>query len=94
MKQFWNWLVISSADPETISLSVRGIIGGILTAITILLGLANIHVASDQVTIAVDATVKLVQAIAAFISAYAFLYGIIRKIYLTATGQNPTPLLG
>ena len=85
-KTFWNWLVVSSADEDKLSLTLKGIFGAAVTTLTVVLGFANIHV--GDLTPVVDALITLIQAIAAVVSAVVTLYGLVRKVVLTITGEH------
>lgn len=89
LKVVWQWLVKSSADPERISLAVKGFLGGLVTVLTIVFGLAHIQVGSQDLSSIVDAIVSVVQAAAGFVSAIVLVVGLVRKVWLTIKGENP-----
>lgn len=81
MDKFWNWLVVSSADPEKYSLTIKAVGAGLVTVLTVVLGFARIP--AGDFTPVVDGLVVVVQAFFGLVSALAFLYGVFRKLYLT-----------
>lgn len=89
IKKGWNWLITSSADPEKVSLTFKGIVTGLATGLTILLGVAHINVGS-QLTTLVDATVSFVQQVLVVISIGVTIVGLVRKLWITIQGQKPT----
>lgn len=91
IEKVWDWLVWSSADPEKLSLTVKGVLAGIGTLITVVIGVANVHLpegAPALLTQIVDATVLAVQAIAGAVSALAAVYGLARKLLITFKGWH------
>lgn len=85
---FFNWLVLSSADAGSLSLTVRGFLLGLVPTASLLLGLAHIKVGSDQLNSLVDGVVALLQAVLAVVSAVVFLVGLGRKLWTTFKGTN------
>lgn len=88
MKKIVNWVVLSSKDPNKFSLTVKGVLGGAVTLLTIFLGTQNIELPSEMLTAVVEAVVVAMQAFFALVSAVAVVWGAIRKILLTIKGQN------
>ena len=89
--KIWDWLVWSSANPNQLSLTVKGMLTGIVTLITVGLGVAHIPLpggATALLSQIVDATVTAVQAIAGAVSAIAVVVGIIRKLVETVKGTH------
>lgn len=86
MKELFSWLVTSSADPARLGLMVRGLLVGIVPAISFMMPLACslIHVCVDLSAIspAIDAIVQIVVALATVISGGMILLGLIRKAVL------------
>lgn len=84
----WNWLVWSSQDPTTVSLSVKAFLTAGVTYGTIAAGMAHISLPSDLLTQLVDAIVAIVQSALMLGSALLTVIGIIRKIKSTIDGTN------
>lgn len=88
IETIYTWLMVSSANPENTSLTIKAALAGAITIGTMFLGLANIHVGSADTTAFVDEVIAIVQAIAALVAGVTGLYGLIRKIWLTLKGQH------
>lgn len=90
MKTIWNWLVVSSADPEKTSLTLKA--AAVLTVPTILntinlscgIGIACFGVTSTDINSAVNAGVGVIEGVLYVFGGVAFLYGFVRKIVLTS----------
>lgn len=74
IKKFLNWLVFSSANPEAISLTVRGFLLANIGTIIFILQMF-------QVSWSVDYTTELIQAISVAFGSAIALIGLFRKIY-------------
>jgi hypothetical protein len=77
MANFLNWLITSSADPNKLSLAVKGFLLGIAPIAMLLFGLTQ----TDFGTL-VDTVVNLVFWITSGIAAIQVLFGILRKVKL------------
>lgn len=86
MSTFFRWLIVSSSNPEKISLTVKAFLGGLVIVITAVCGLAGIHV--GDLTPLVDPAIAIIQAVLGLVSAAAFFYGLVRKVILTARGEH------
>ena len=83
---FLTWLLVSSKDPEKLSLTIKGILVGILPVLSAVFGLANVQL--GDLTPIVDAIAAAVQTFIAFVAAAIALYGLVRKVILTLTGSH------
>jgi len=83
-----RWLLQSSADPSEVSLTIKGLLIGVVPVLMTVLGLAHINLGQDQITGLVDGLVGFVQAALTLISAIATLWGILRKIWLTVFASS------
>ena len=79
----WEWFVISSINPEKISLTVRGIAIACIPFAVILFRTFNIHIGEGLLVDSFDALEKLIIAVGALISASLTLWGFGRKIWQT-----------
>lgn len=77
MKNNINKLLKSSADPEKLSTTVKGILLAIVPVIIMVTGLEQ-----EEVNTLVNAIVQVVFLGASLISACQIIYGLARKIYL------------
>lgn len=84
----WEWLVVSSADPYKVSLSVKGFLLTISSFIVPVVALLGHTLDNEQVQNIVDAIAVTIQSFLAFVGSIVFLVGVIRKLYLTFTGNN------
>ncbi len=78
-----RWLVLSSADPAQVSLTVRGFLIGLIPFLMMLAGFAQINVGSEQLTAIVDATANIVQTVLALVAGVMTAYGLLRKLWIT-----------
>jgi hypothetical protein len=79
-----GWLLVSSADPSSVSLTIRGMLIGIAPATIAVLNLAHINLGQDQLTALVDGFVNLLQAVLTVISMAITFYGAVRKVWNTS----------
>lgn len=87
MKNFFHWLLTSSADPSKLALTVKGGLGVVVTLVVALSPLFHLNIGSDQLNAIADALVQVVTIAASLVSAVAFVVGLIRKIKT----NPPTP---
>lgn len=83
LQKFFNWLVLSSADPTQSSATVKGILGGFATTILMVSPLLHVHVGSDQLSNTIDLLVQIFTAVLGVVSTVTFILGAVRKVYLT-----------
>lgn len=69
-----NWIVTSSANPEKVSLTVKGALIAIIPSLLVFSQMMHWGWSNDQLTL-------VVEAIASIVSAFLVCVGIIRKIY-------------
>lgn len=95
-KNVWAWLRWSSADPARMSLTVRGILIGIIPTV---LYIASMACGFGVVCLGVDepllnqfaeSVAAAVQAFFTLVAAVMVVIGFIRKVILTAQGNTPT----
>jgi hypothetical protein len=93
---FINWLVTSSADPNSYSLTFKGAamlaVPWILQALNVVCGLAIVCFAVDQnvLTSAIDTVANIIYLVFTLVGSAAFLFGLGRKIWL-GRWSAPTP---
>lgn len=78
MKQIFDWVVKSSADPEKVSLTIKG---GIVLA-------AFVGIDSSVVTQVGNELAHLIATLGIAVSSGVTLYGLLRKIYITLTDTD------
>jgi hypothetical protein len=92
LDKFFNWLLVSSNDPQEVSLTVKGVLLGAVPAIMSVAGVAHLNLGSDALTAFFDVVVGFVQNALAVVASVVALYGAIRKLWLTVfKGTSSTP---
>lgn len=84
MNKILDWLILSSKDPQKVSLFIKGALGW---AATLAIG-AGVQASELDFSAAIDQIGNLVYLALTFGSTAVAAYGAIRKIYRTMTGQN------
>lgn len=92
---FIQWLVLSSNDPAKLSLSVRGFLVGLIPAILTMLSAACgfgivclVGVDATWLNRIVDLVINIINGLLGVVAATMMIYGMLRKVFLTATGTN------
>lgn len=80
--------MLSSANAQEYSLTVKAILTGTVTWLSIVLGAGHIALPWDLVTQIVDSTVQLVQNLLVVVSTVTALAGLVRKLWKTIQGTN------
>ncbi len=96
LKLIWEWIVTSSENPQKASLTIKGILAGIVMYAGLASGVFHFSIntvdatnAVTAITAAFQATLTLVSYAIAAYSAWSTAYGALRKIAITATGKHP-----
>lgn len=76
-----NWLVISSANPDKVALTVKGALIGAIPVLILVASAFHWNWTTDQIT-------QIIEGITAFVSGFLVLVGLVRKIFLTIV-QTP-----
>ena len=84
-----NKLFASSINPEKLSLTVKGILGGIATFVVSLAVLFGVNITQGDFQMAINGVGDFIVAIGAVISTAMVIYGGIRKI-VVAFRKPPT----
>lgn len=88
-KKIVAWLVLSSENSQQVSLTIKGVLGGAVTILTIVLGFAHLNVPGPEVfSQLIDMFVGIVQMLLLLVSSVAAIFGLLRKIYSTVIGEN------
>lgn len=86
--KIFQWIMVSSKDPNKVSLTIRGILVGAITYIVFFAGVFHFNVdQGDLNSLAVQLS-DIVQMTLTLVSAVATTVGLVRKIYRSITGQN------
>ena len=82
------WIVVSSADPTEVSLTVKAALVAVLPMIMAVAGLAHVNLGDNQLTTVTNAIVMFIQGALTCVAAAMALYGIIRKRYYSAVSRT------
>ena len=88
LKNVWNWLVLSSANANKISLTVKGVLMSILPVLLYVMPMFNIQTSHDQLASVVNDIGTIIVVFGGAVSAGVTVYGLLRKIGTTLTGNN------
>lgn len=88
MKKIIAWLVLSSKDPQKVSLMIKGILTGAVTYIIFFAGMFHINLVQTDLNQIIEGLVKIIEVALTLFSAIATLVGAIRKVSRTVTGDN------
>jgi hypothetical protein len=78
-----RWLLQSSANPNEVSLTVKGLLIGVIPTLMTIFGLAHVNLGQDQLTAIANGIVAVIQAGLILVSAITTLYGLCRKAWIT-----------
>lgn len=88
LKNSVHWLVVSSADPNDLALTVKGALIAIIPEVLIAANLFHFNVTNADLAALANAIFIAIQAGLTLIGATLAIVGLIRKMYLTVTGRN------
>lgn len=88
LKTIWKWLVLSSANANNISLTVKGILTAILPVLILILQTFNLETDSQTLADVINYTGTIIVSLGGAIASVATAVGLFRKIKLTLTGNN------
>ena len=78
-----HWIIVSSADPNEVSLTLKGLFLTAIPSIMFAVGIAHLNLGQDQVTGIFDSATAFVQTSLAVVGTAITLYGAVRKAYYT-----------
>lgn len=87
-KKIVSWVIVSSADAKRTSLTVNAFLLSLVPVVIIFSGLSNIDLKQEELEAFVNAIANGVELLLAFASSILFVFGLGRKIYLSAIGKN------
>ena|SRR3990167_892451 len=88
MKKIIAWVLLSSKDPNKVSLTVKGVLTGAVVWIVWWGGLFGLHFDPESLGQIVEVVSTVVQLALTLGSMVATLWGLLRKIWKTAKGTN------
>lgn len=89
IKRIWLWLIYSSKDPSKISTMIKGGVAFLVTLLTFWATATHIPFSGDDVKALGDNLITVIQGIALVITTLVTLFGGIRKLWVTFTGEHP-----
>lgn len=75
--------MVSSADSSEISLTIKGVLVGLVPYAIALLGLTHVDIGPDQLNALIDGLSTIVQDVLTLVSAVVMFIGVARKVWLT-----------
>jgi Na+/pantothenate symporter len=84
--KFWNWLVVSSSNPNEVAATVKGMAGLLITFLIVFLPSIGVQVNPDLSTIP-DVIYSLVVSVLGIVSSIVFIMGLLRKIVNTISSK-------
>jgi hypothetical protein len=88
VQKVFDWLLLSSADPSKVAVTVKGFLTMVAAAFIPLLGLTHINLGNDTVNTVIDGVSLVIQDVMVAVGAAGTLFGVVRKAWLTVTGKN------
>lgn len=88
LNKFCNWLLLSASQGGQASLTAKGFLVAAIPTVIYFLGLGHIQTDQDTLTAIIDGFFNIVQAVSLLAAAIIAFTGLVRKFFLTATGQN------
>ena len=77
-----NKFLTSSVDPSKLSLTIKGILLGVLPIFLVVTGMTE-----ETIQPVIDGIVQIVFLVTSLVSAFQIVYGLIRKIYIAQIGE-------
>ncbi len=88
MKKIITWILLSSKDPNKVSLGIRATGAAFVTYIVFFAGLFHLNIGESELSGLIDALAQLAGLILQSITAVMAIVGFVRKIYSTIKGTN------
>lgn len=88
LKKIIHWFVVSSANPQDVALSVKGLLVAGTPFLVAVSGLIHLPVDSSAFSVIINALVNVVADSLTLVGSAMVLVGIVRKVILTGTGRN------
>lgn len=95
IKKVWAWVVYSSANANNYSLALKGFLGVAVTVALTVIGFFHFNITPEQVNdlssgilLAFNATMTALSYAVAAVSAWAAVWGTLRKLWTSVAGTN------
>lgn len=76
-----RWIVFSSANPAEASLTIKGILLGLVPVLLVAAGLTHVNVGQEDLNNLIDGIAGLINALLTAISAIMITFGALRKLW-------------
>jgi hypothetical protein len=87
----FEWILVSSADPNEVSLTVKGALVAIIPGVMALAGLAHVNLGDGSVLTGLfDAVAQFVQSLLTVVATVMTVVGAVRKVYFLLVPPNST----
>ncbi len=83
-----RWVVLSSANPSQVSLTVKAVLVAALPYVMLLVGAGHWNVGQDQVSMAINAVSDIIFYLLSATAAIMGALGVGRKLILSLNGHN------
>lgn len=84
-----DWLLASSADPQKVSLTLKGVLIGVIPTIIAFAGLTGVTIPDQEaLTSIVNDGSMIVQILLGMVASAMTVWGLLRKIWRTWNGTN------
>ncbi len=84
-----RWIVLSSANPSQVSLTVKAVLVAALPYVMLLIGAGHWNVGQDQVSMVINSASDIIFYLLSAIAAVMGALGVGRKLWLSLSGNNP-----
>lgn len=88
MKKVFKWLVVSSADPKKVSLTVKAVLTGLIPLAIAVSGVTEIPLDQNSMQAVASTVAQFVETALTLVSITLTAAGLLRKIYLSVIGEN------
>lgn len=88
MKKIIDWVLLSSADPRQMSLTIKGILVSLVPVIIAVLNLTGVEMSSEGLESVINTITAIVFLLGTVVSALMTIAGLMRKIVTTVVGEN------
>ncbi len=88
MKKLIDWVVLSSADPRAMSLTVKGVLVALVPVIIAVLNMTGIDIDNNSLESVINSITAIVFLLGTVVSALMTVTGLMRKIITTVVGEN------
>ena len=88
LKKIWNWFVVSSADPSKVSLTVKGVLVGIIPILVSILPIFGLKLDATTLGDVAGSIESIINAVLTIVALALGIVGFVRKVYNTLGGKT------